>query len=64
MHKLGRSSRSEDAEVCPVGLFGIDPLVMAAEGDEASLRADVPAIHVFLAYCSEARRGCRAQGRA
>ena len=37
-------------------------VVMAGRGDEASLRADVPAIHVL--WRREQGRGCPAQGRA
>ena len=37
-------------------------VVMAGRGDEASLRADVPAIHVL--FRRERGRGCPAQGRA
>ena len=37
-------------------------VVMAGPGDEASLRADVPAIHVL--WRREQGRGCPAQGRA
>jgi hypothetical protein len=37
--------------------------VMAGQKREARLRADVPAIHVFLAL-APLRRGCPAQDRA
>src|SRR3954452_15174463 len=53
--KLGRIAPRECGGVAVSQLTRESAVVMAGRGDEALLRADVPAIHVFLAVTKPGR---------